>query len=361
MSGHIRNLEDVSLSVIRSAQTPSGAYLASPSFPTYRYSWFRDGAFIAHAMSLAGDRDSAQRFHDWTVGVLLGEEVKVDRAIRRRRAGLPLRGEDIIHTRYTVDGGTADGDWPNFQLDGLGTWLWSFGEWSSGNGALSAETTRAVELVARYLAELWSVPSYDCWEEFGDEVHTSTLAAIYGGLKAASALLGESSFADTARQIRGFVLSRGALNGRLRKHLGADAVDSSLIWAATPFRMLEPNDPVMERTVDAIVRTLTGPGGCLRRYLGDTYYGGGEWPLLTAQLGSYWVQSGRPEEAQRSLRSVELTADPSGNLPEQLLDGVQDPRRIGEWVERWGPVAKPLLWSHAAYLTLLHALRGVAD
>ncbi len=60
-----------SIDIILSNQAPSGAYPASPTFPTYRYSWFRDGAFIAHAMDLVGEHESARRFHDWAVSTIL--------------------------------------------------------------------------------------------------------------------------------------------------------------------------------------------------------------------------------------------------------------------------------------------------
>ena len=36
--------------------------------------------------------------------------------------------------------------------------------------------------VCDYLAALWQLPCYDCWEEFPDRVHPHTLAAIYAGL-----------------------------------------------------------------------------------------------------------------------------------------------------------------------------------
>nr|MBI2904378.1 glycoside hydrolase [Chloroflexota bacterium] len=39
-----------SIEIILRNQTASGAYLASPNFPTYHYCWFRDGSFIAYAM-----------------------------------------------------------------------------------------------------------------------------------------------------------------------------------------------------------------------------------------------------------------------------------------------------------------------
>ena len=50
MSGNTRRLQDLarhSVAVIRAGEAPSGAYIASPTFSVYRYSWLRDGAFIA--------------------------------------------------------------------------------------------------------------------------------------------------------------------------------------------------------------------------------------------------------------------------------------------------------------------------
>ena len=38
------------LAVIRAAQTESGAILACPTYPTYRYSWLRDGSFTGDAI-----------------------------------------------------------------------------------------------------------------------------------------------------------------------------------------------------------------------------------------------------------------------------------------------------------------------
>ena len=59
-----------SVGVIESNQAETGAYIASPAFPVYRYCWFRDGAFIADAMSRAGRIESAERFFDWCARIL---------------------------------------------------------------------------------------------------------------------------------------------------------------------------------------------------------------------------------------------------------------------------------------------------
>ena len=46
-------------------QYESGAYIASPNFPTYQYCWLRDGSFTAYAMDRAGEYSSADAFFRW--------------------------------------------------------------------------------------------------------------------------------------------------------------------------------------------------------------------------------------------------------------------------------------------------------
>jgi isomaltose glucohydrolase len=60
-----------SVEVILAGQSPSGAYVACPSFEQYRFCWLRDGAFIADAMREAGQVESADRFFDWVARVVL--------------------------------------------------------------------------------------------------------------------------------------------------------------------------------------------------------------------------------------------------------------------------------------------------
>jgi len=52
----LKGLYAASLRVILEGQAATGAYIASPNFPVYKYSWFRDGSFIANAMSIAGEK-----------------------------------------------------------------------------------------------------------------------------------------------------------------------------------------------------------------------------------------------------------------------------------------------------------------
>jgi len=91
-------------------------------------------------------------------------------------------------------------------------------------------------------------------------------------------------------------------------------------------------------------------------YPTDTFYGGGEWMLLTALLGEYRAAIGDEQGARSHLAYVTAHADARGYLPEQITAAALHPARVEEWTGRWGPVARPLLWSHAAYLSLAAAL-----
>jgi len=107
------NLSRQSINIILANQSASGAYLASPTFLIYHYSWFRDGAFIAYTMDLVGKHESARYFHDWASRTVLRHTEKAERAIEWAQRGEPL-GDDYLHTRYTLDGHEGTDDWPNF-------------------------------------------------------------------------------------------------------------------------------------------------------------------------------------------------------------------------------------------------------
>lgn len=345
-----------SVDLILSHQAPSGAYVASPNFNTYAYSWFRDGSFIAHAMDLAGQHGSAARFHRWAAGVLERYTPKIERLIARRQRGETIALEHQMHTRFTLDGLESDADWTNFQLDGYGTWLWALADHlqRTGDRPLYAELRPQVVMLTRYLHAFWSTPCYDCWEEFGDKVHIATLAALYGGLRAIGEYDQTLGAQALAGQIRAFVLDNGVLDGHLIKFIGNPAVDAGLIGAATPYRLLPAGDPRMAATIAKIEADLLRGG--VRRYLDDTYYGGGAWLLLTAWLGWHYAETANHARAAELRDWVVAQARADGALPEQVSDDLLAPDYYTGWVERWGEIASPLLWSHAMYIILETAI-----
>ncbi len=352
----LERLARLSVGVISQGQAPSGAYIASPAFPVYRYSWFRDGAFIADAMSRAGSVVSAEAFFGWCAGILEARRERIEALIARRRAGATIDTDEFLHARYTLDGQETGEEWTDFQLDGYGAWLWALDEHRRRHGRSIEPFVTGAALSARYVAAFWNHPSYDWWEENPDYRHTSTLAAIHAGLRAAGRwpeLPAElhSTAEQAASELSEIVRADAAKVGHLPKWLGGDTVDASLIAVATPFTMFPARDPLVVATIEAIEAELVHGGG-VHRYRDDTYYGGGEWLLLAALLGWHYAAVGRTEAAMHQLAWIAAHATPEDDLPEQVDDHLLAPERQAEWVTRWGPVATPLLWSHAMFLTL---------
>lgn len=344
------DLRSRSIEIILEGQAASGAYIASPNFPTYSYSWFRDGAFIAHAMDLVGQPESARRFHEWAASAILRRSDLVERAVARAGLDLNLGPNEVLHTRYGLNGEPAGGgEWPNFQLDGFGTWLWSLGDHLHRTGSkLNGPLQEASHLTAAYLSALWRLPCYDCWEEFPDRIHPYTLASICAGLEAHQKM-GSADHQEHLVPLKRMLMGTSLAGGGFVKSLGSREVDSSLLGVATPYRVVEPDDPRLQKTVARIEHELINGGG-LHRYAADTYYGGGEWVLLTAWLAWHHRRLGHDDRARTLLHWVEQQADGEGMLPEQVPASLNNPAFYPVWIKRWGPVARPLLWSHAMYL-----------
>lgn len=368
-------LFEKSIDVILKNQSAWGSYIASPGFPTYFYSWLRDGSYIAHAMDRVGQYESSAAFFRWVGRAITRYAGKVDEMEKRTAAGQPVDNDLILHTRFTLEGleGTLDDTWGNFQIDGYGTWLWALASHArcSGDNALLKELQEPIQVTLHYLSIVWQKPNYDCWEEHPEYLHPYTLACVYGGLKEMADLTQAGKIAPShvdiatlADEVRQFILRYGVVNGRLVKHIAPastgepfrpiteSAVDSSLLGMAFPFNVLQPDDPLMAATVEEIEATLHRPGGGVYRFINDVYFGGGEWLLLAAWLGIHYLLLGKREKAVQLMEWMECQADSDGNLPEQVCEHMLNPAHYDGWVKKWGPIASPLLWSHAMYLIL---------
>lgn len=348
-----------SLEVLQAGQAPSGAFVASPSFDVYRYAWLRDGAFCAYALDVIGEREPAARWHEWVTASIEAHRPLIEAVTARIAAGETPPPETMPPARYTLDGAlepTEDDPWPNFQIDGYGMWLWALEE-HLASAAVPERVASAVELVAAYLREAWTLECFNCWEEFDGGIHASTLAAALRGLEAAGRLLGDERWLSEADRIRVFILERLVDGGRFKRGPADGRLDGSLLWLGVPFGVLPLDDPRIETTIEAVRSNLTGPDGGVYRYRGDTYFGGGEWLLLTSSLAWHDAITGNADGFERSHDWVRSQARRNGDLPEQVTAFAQQPAMIGPWQKRWGPIATPLLWSHAMYLIAETAAR----
>lgn len=350
-------LAERSRSIILANQAGNGAFVAGPTFPQYQFAWLRDGAFIAEALDLIDESVAASRFHDWVASLIIGSEAGLESAATDAVAGIAPDPAHYLHCRYRADGTAGPLDWPTFQLDGPGIWLWSLGVHARSGRPVTPAHRQAAGLAARYLAALWGYPSYDAWEESPMHVHTSTLAAILAGLRALESIgpdLVDSMITSARDSICAIIESGG---GPLTKWRGSSEVDGSLLWVASPYGLLDPGARRFDATLRRVEAELVSSDGGVHRYASDTYYGGGEWVLLTAALGRVYLRRAAPGDLARAescLAWIEAQADPDFTLPEQVKRRALHPECIEEWEQRWGPSARPLLWSHASYLALRH-------
>lgn len=346
--------------LILQQQDAGGAYPASPGFSAYLgFSWLRDGAFIADAMSVAGDPDSASAFFGWCARTVERHAGRIAEIVEAERRGEPVPDERMLETRFRFDGRPEDDGWENFQLDGYGLWMWAAVGHARRHGLPMDAWRDAFAATVDYLVASWHRPCYDWWEEHSEHVHVSTLGSVAAGLRAACA----SGLLDDARTVAAqaaadaalaTIAERGVADGHLVKWVGATAVDASLAALISPLGVVDPSSDLARATIAALERDLVVDGGT-HRFAADTYYGGGQWPLLSCFLGLAHLAAGdraRAEELHRWAAGTER----DGSMPEQVEDHLLAPAFLPGWVERWGTSADPLLWSYAMFLRLGAAL-----
>lgn len=343
-----------SVKIIKKYQSDSGAYIASPNLAVYNYSWFRDGSWIAYAMLISGEIDSSEKFHDWCSNVIVNHKKKILRAIKKHKNGVSI-GRDFIHARYTIDGKEVRKSWGEFQLDGLGIWLWSLYYFIKNTHKKKENWLKATGFVCDYLKEIWKTPCNDLWEENPKKIHTSTLASIYGGLKCFSNIFPEKRLEETCKEIKEFIFKNNLYKDRLTKFLGSKEIDASLIMCSIPFNVFYSNEFIMKKTISEIVNELRITKG-LRRYKNDSFYGGGEWIILACLIGLYYLDIGKIKYAEEILVWIENQKDENNYLPEQI-NPINKSEFIN-WKNKWGKPANPLLWSHAMYIILKTSLQN---
>jgi GH15 family glucan-1,4-alpha-glucosidase len=343
----------LSVQAVLRNQSPNGAIIASADFAQYRFCWLRDGSFSAYALDLAGEHEASMKYHLWVREAVDRIAPSMDRAIAAAAKARRLDPLTMPPARFALDGSMVVDDWPNFQIDGYGTWLWSLDQHLAlrGTRELPLEYRQSVGRVARYLSAYSLSPCFDVWEENGDAVHTSTLASVYAGLVAASRLLGDSEYREQAIAVRSRILDDAQRHGSFIKSSKNFDVDASLLWLGRPFGVVAANDPLFAETIGLIEQRLELVGG-IRRYPTDVYFGSGAWPVLTASLGLQYLAAGDHGGAERCRDWITDHFDAEGQLVEQLGGELRDPQNYDAWVDRWGLPAQNLTWSHAMYVVL---------
>lgn len=353
---------------------------------TYSYVWPRDGALVAHALDMAGYRETTLRFFDFCADVLtpkgyLLHKYNPDRSLasswhpwvgnptgsQQNQAGLKLGGPQLpIQEDETA----------------LVVWaMWRHFQRYRDIDAMKPLYGRLVRKAADFMVEYREpktglpAPSYDLWEERRG-ILTFTCAAVYGGLNAAAEFahaFGDTDHAETysraAREIRAGMdqhLWRPELN-RFARMINVDQHGSTLIdpvidaslYGTFAFGAYAPDDPKVEATMKAVRDRLwckTEVGG-VARYEDDYYHAvsqdkqnvpGNPWFICTMWLALHTIAKARTveelEEAVKILEWVDSRKLPSGVLAEQVNPYTNAPMSVS-----------PLTWSHATVVDVVQS------
>ncbi len=295
-----------------------------------------------------------------------------------------------------------DGSWPqNFWLDGTPYWQGLqmdqvafpilLAEQLQRRGLITLDQSLRdmVRKAADFLRTRGPVTQQERWEEIGGYI-PHVIAAEIAALRAASRLLNDTQYSDTARQwddrLETWTLVPQGPYGQdyyLRTSpsgnpsvpewitigndggpaLASEIIDGGFLELVRLGVRNFNAEPVLNTlsayesaqlgiTLTTVPARGNGPSGTLYgRYNHDRYgYGhtGGFWPLLGGERGEYALIAGDLPKAQAQLAAYQAAALPSGTIPEQLTR--QGTPGIG--------VPAPLAWSHAG---LLRLKRGLND
>jgi glucoamylase len=379
----VRHQYKRSLLVIRTQVDNAGGIVAANDSDiarevrdTYSYVWPRDGALVSRALTLAGHVDLPRQFFEFCARALTPEGY-------------------LLH-KYNPDG-TLASSWLPWYRDGrkelpiqedetaLVLWaLWqhfrAFGEVEFIKPLYRPFICAAADFLASYrdLESGLPNPSWDLWEErYG--VHAFTVGAVWAGLTCAA------NFAEAfgeSEQARGYRCAAAEIrrgtderlwdpeNGRFLRMVNRQpngswqvdrTVDAALagLWL---FDMYAPDDSRIASTMDAVRQQLwvnTSVGG-VARYENDYYHQvsqdlancpGNPWFVCTLWLAEWQAATSRTTQDLKAVEELLSWACehalPSGVLAEQVDPDTGAPLSVS-----------PLTWSHAEYITAVHAYVG---
>jgi len=368
------NLFNRSLLVLRTQIDNEGAIIAANDSDivrfgrdTYSYMWGRDGAFVAAAMAKSGYAEVCRRFFEFCSSILTEEE--------------------YLFQHYNPDGSQASNWHPwlqdgeivlPIQEDSTALVVWSL--WVHFECAKDIEfikplykslIVKSADFLVRHRDAETCLPiaSYDLWEErYG--VHTFTVATVIAGLKAAANFTRTfqdetltSKYETAAAQMKE-ALTKYLYHPKLKRYARSgyrtstgyeldEVLDVSLAGLVF-MEALEPNDPKVVRTMEAIREQLwvkTPVGGCAR-YQADHYQTvlnnskdvpGNPWFISTLWLGEYFIARAQTiDQIHEALPYLEWCAKnslPSGVLAEQIHPMDATPISVS-----------PLTWSHSGFV-----------
>jgi glucoamylase len=329
----------------------NGAFIAAPTLtsPVYRFVWPRDGSKSAVDLLEAGYPKEAAQFFEFLETQLLPDG---SFAVNYFPDGSrPLWNFGAKGNENDQPGVLAWGVEHVYQVTQDKNWL----------NARYAGVRRTSEHLLQITTNGRIAPSRDLWELETGASWTYAQGSAIAGLEASSriaATLGRTDdskrYADRAKQCRaaldGQFMTRDGYFGRgvLRSGRVDVRVEiANLALGRGGFAILPDTDRGIAGVGDRVFSTLLTPGGGIRRYENDRYYGGQPWPVASNWMSMHKLGRGDAQGAKDLFQVITEQA----YATESLMLGEQFDEKESKWLS-----AFPLAWSEATYLTTARAL-----
>ena len=324
----------------------------------YRFTWIRDSTFTLQALHFLNLDWEADEFMQFVADLEPNDDgaLQIMYGIDGRRDLTESTLDDLTGYAGASPVRTGNGAFAQRQNDVFGAALDSILLHTRRSERLPRRLWPIVESQAACATQVWRTPDQGIWEARGKPQHyvssklmcwvaldrAAKLAAIRGDGKL------ETTWGDTAGEIKADILAHGLRDGVLRQHYDTDALDASTLLAAL-FGFLPGDDERLRQSVEAIADHLTEDGFVLRYRTDETDDGlsGREGSFL---ICSFWLVSaltivGDEQRARDLMEKLLSIASPLGLYAEEF--DTSTGRHLGNF---------PQAFSH---LALIEAAAGI--
>jgi GH15 family glucan-1,4-alpha-glucosidase len=330
----------------------------------YRYTWMRDATFTLRALHWLNLDWEADEFMQFVADL----EPNDDGALQIMY-GIDGRRDLTESTRDELSGYAGarpvrigNGAFDQRQNDVYGAVLDSILLHTQRSQRLPRRLWPIVESQADCAGSAWREPDQGIWEARGEPQHyVSSKLMCWVALDRAAKLAAirgdperQASWRQTADEIHADILEHGVRDGVLRQHYDTDALDASVLLAAT-FGLLPGSDERLRASVLAIADELTENGFVLRYRTEETDDGltGKEGTFL---ICSFWLVSalgivGEEQRARDLMERLLRVASPLGLYAEEFDSDTG--RHLGNFPQAFSHLA---LISAAARIILIERL-----
>lgn len=297
----------------------------------YRYSWMRDGAMTVRALTNVGHDDAARDYvHRFVDRSREGDTAELQ-PLYGVEGDTDLEEEELEHLRGYRDSrpvriGNEAAE--QQQLDVYGDLVLAIYQRYWSDEDLPEEDWRAVHDIAEYVREHWDDRGAGIWELRGEPRHLVHSKVMCWAALDRAIDLAEREDLDAPleewRECRGTIkettIERGfdqELNAFTQSFEGETLDATGLLIPLVGF--LEPDDPRIEGTIDAIREHLGAGDGLLYRYEDDGLPGEeGAFFLCSFWLVNALTMVGRTEEAWALFETLLEYTSPLGLLSEEV-------------------------------------------